>query len=170
MRKFMLAGLLLLGCVDKAEPDYAKCLQLQIKGDVEAAFLACGAAVGAAPNSTSGQKAAKVLTDIKPAYEKAKAEREASEAKAAEERLAAAAAARVQRAKDLRLRVQRKYYDDSPDSLCTGKGMPPYRWSYEGGTFAEDMEVATADGCQKPFNVQEDTSYCCPKSPNPLGF
>jgi len=188
--KLLLLGLLVAGCVDKAEPErlmYAKCLRLQVKRDVEAAFTACGEAVGAAPNSTSGQKAAKVLADMKPAYEAAKAQRaqreaavaqatkaaeeaEATRAKAAEEARANRAEARANRAEALRLKVIRKYYDDSPDSSCTGKGFPPYRWDYSGGTFAEDAEVADVDGCRPLFQMQENTTFCCPKSPRPLGF
>lgn len=69
------------------------------------------------------------------------------------------------RIKSLRLKVKRKYWDDEPDGECTGKGLPPYRYSYEGGTYAEDEEVAVADGCRKLHGTVELQVYCCPTKP-----
>jgi hypothetical protein len=69
------------------------------------------------------------------------------------------------RIKSLRLKVKRKYWDDEPDGECTGKGLPPYRYSYEGGTYAEDEEVAGADGCRKLHGTVELQDYCCPTKP-----
>jgi hypothetical protein len=65
----------------------------------------------------------------------------------------------------LRRKVKRKYWSEEPDGQCTGKGFPPYRWDYEGGTFAEDEKVAKADGCTKLYQTQEIQTYCCPTRP-----
>ena len=61
--------------------------------------------------------------------------------------------------------MKRKYWDEDPDGQCTGKGLPPYRWDYEGGTYAEDAEVAAADGCKKLHTAVEIQTYCCPQKP-----
>lgn len=74
-------------------------------------------------------------------------------------------AAKERRVEQLRAKVKKKYWDSEPDSHCTGKGMPPYKWSYEGGTFAEDAEVARADGCTPAYGYAENTSFCCPAAP-----
>lgn len=66
----------------------------------------------------------------------------------------------------LREKVKRKYSGDEPDRECTGKGLPPFRWDYEGGTYAEDEQVAKADGCTKLHQTIELQVYCCPKRPN----
>ncbi len=63
------------------------------------------------------------------------------------------------------VKVRRRYWDEETDSECTGKGLPPYRWDYEGGTWAEDEEVAKADGCTKLHSVKQLQTYCCPKAP-----
>jgi len=72
---------------------------------------------------------------------------------------------------NLRKRITKKYFDRDPDSICQGKGLPPYRWDYTGGTFAEDRTVALSDGCQTPhvehgYDVSGDqTDFCCPQAP-----
>ena len=68
------------------------------------------------------------------------------------------------RMKTLREKVKTKHLSDEPDALCTGKGLPPYQRSYEGGTFAEDAEVATADRCVGLF-PPPNTLFCCPSAP-----
>jgi hypothetical protein len=49
--------------------------------------------------------------------------------------------------------------------MCTGKGYPKYKREYEGGTYAEDQQVATADGCVKLYKTEELQTYCCPTVP-----
>lgn len=73
--------------------------------------------------------------------------------------------AQAARLADLRRKISKKYWDEDPDSQCTGKGLPPYKWSYSGGTFAEDQEVAEGDGCRKLHQTVELQVYCCPQKP-----
>jgi len=75
---------------------------------------------------------------------------------------------RTKRIETLKEKVKKKYLDTEPDGLCTGKGLPPYRWDYEGGTYAEDEEVARAEECVPAFK-EANVSFCCPKKPSP-GF
>lgn len=69
----VLASALTVSCKDKAEPDYAKCVQADTAGEVQAAWTACNAAVAADPNSTSGKAAATKLAELKPKYNAAQA-------------------------------------------------------------------------------------------------
>jgi hypothetical protein len=151
----------LVGCADKAQPDYAKCVQAEVQQQIKEAWEACNAA---------GKAAAAKLGILKPKYDAWKQADDAAQAKAAEQERQQRQETQATRLKALRAKVQHKYLDEEPDSLCTGKGLPPFRWSYEGGTFAEDAEVATADGCQSPFTLAENTTFCCPKRPVTLGF
>jgi hypothetical protein len=68
------------------------------------------------------------------------------------------------RMKELRSKVRRSFWSVESDGTCAGKGLPPYRWTYEGGTFGEDAEVARADGC-RPLFEHQNTTFCCPKKP-----
>lgn len=71
------------------------------------------------------------------------------------------------RIKTLKEKVKRRFWDEEPDGACTGKGLPAYRWSYEGGTFTEDREVAEADGCKALFpESSSNTTFCCPRKGN----
>lgn len=93
------------------------------------------------------------------------ADRAAAEAKSSADKKAAAdtQAAAFAAAK---LKVKRKSWGSSPDGDCTGKGLPPYRISYEGGTYDEDEMVAVADGCSHLYerrNTMNDSTFCCPK-------
>jgi hypothetical protein len=47
----------------------------------------------------------------------------------------------------------------------SGQGAARYRWNYEGGTYAENAELAGINGCSKPFAPVEDVSFCCPMKP-----
>jgi hypothetical protein len=69
-------------------------------------------------------------------------------------------------------------WTSEPDSVCTGKGLPPYQKVYEGGTFAEDELVAYADGCQHSMHISvtpgmpkgvEATYFCCPQARKTVG-
>jgi hypothetical protein len=153
---------------DKAEPSYSECLKLEAADDLKGAVAACDAAMVADRDSKAGRAAAKKLPGLLVGLKRQ--QREAA-AKAAEEQQRAEAtrkaewqaiADRIQRLKE---KVASKYRSSEPDSICTGKGMPPYRWDYSGGTFAENEEVATSEGCMKTFGVPESTSYCCPRRP-----
>lgn len=70
------------------------------------------------------------------------------------------------RVEKLREKVTRKFADRDKDNECLGKGFPPYRWEYGGGTFAEDREVAESDGCKKLHYSAELQVYCCPRVPS----
>lgn len=161
--------LLLVGCEDKAKPKYGECVAAEAKGDVLSAASACEAAVKVDPTSASGKAAADKLAAMQPAMLKAKEERAAADKKAAEERRVADAkatgAAQAKRVALLKMKVKKKYWGTERDGDCTGKGLPPYKWDYEGGTFAEDQEVATGDGCVKAFISPEIQTYCCPQQP-----
>lgn len=173
--RFIWIGLLstlLIGCKDKAKEPYAKCLQLDAASDVRGAWEACNAAVAADPTSTSGKAATAKLAEMKPKYDAWKQADDEKQAKAAEEKrkadeesAKAAREAEARRIASLKQKVTKKYYDKDPDSECTGKGLPAYRWDYAGGTFAEDQEVAEADGCRKLHQTVELQVYCCPKKP-----
>lgn len=156
-----------VGCDDKAKPDHASCIQLKAKGDVEGAWKACNDAIAADPTSESGQAATKLLDEMRPSYEKAKAQREGAEAKAAEARRKADAEAQAQRVALATQKVEAKFWSLDRDGECTGKGWPPFRKSYEGGTFEEDDLVALAAGCVHLFpgtrEPQLFTIFCCPR-------
>lgn len=56
-----------------------------------------------------------------------------------------------------------------PDSRCVSEGRPPFILTYEGSTYAENEEVAYADGCVHAFYVAQNgpwgpdrNSFCCP--------
>lgn len=77
----------------------------------------------------------------------------------------------------LRRRIQPKWgaFTDrgAPDNRCVADGKPPYMLSYEGGTYAENEQVALADKCVHAFYVStsvpggpNDNQFCCPKPPN----
>lgn len=65
----------------------------------------------------------------------------------------------------LRQKVTVKWWGTEKDGTCTGKGLPPYRKDYEGGTFDENEKVAKYDGCVSPFQSKDDAlrnTFCCP--------
>jgi hypothetical protein len=159
---FVLMLVWITGCKDKADPDYAKCIQQDVQGDVTGAWLACSNAVYADPNSKSGIAAATKLAAMKPAYDAWKAADNARQAKEAEQQRMLAAAKLI----EVRLRVRRSYVSKTPDADCTGKGMPPYFWTYSGGTYSEDSDVALSDGCRPFTGIPWNTDFCCPKDPN----
>lgn len=168
----VLLSTLFVGCKDKAKDPYAQCVRLDAEGNVKGAWESCGAAVSADPNSTSGKAATAKLAELKPKYDAWKQADEAKQAKEAEARrkaneeaATAAREAEARRVATLRQKVTRKYDGTEPDSECTGKGFQPYRWDYSGGTFAENQEVASADGCRKLHQTVEIQVYCCPKKP-----
>jgi hypothetical protein len=55
---------LLFACTDNAQPDYAKCVQLEAAGDLKGAAAACSAAVVVDPRSQSGKAAAEKLKAV----------------------------------------------------------------------------------------------------------
>jgi hypothetical protein len=162
----------LVGCSDVAQPKYSECVAAEAKGDILAAAEACEAAVKADATSKSGKAAADKLKEMQPAVVKAKKNKADAEAKAAEERRKAEEAAAKARSEEaakrislLREKVKRTRFlgEEGPDGECVGKSLPPYRRQYEGGTYAEDDEVAFADGCKKLHRSVELRDYCCPK-------
>jgi hypothetical protein len=81
----VVATFLLSACTDKAQPDYAKCVQADSAGDLQGAWSACNAAVAADPNSTSGKAAATKLAEMRPKHNASQAPQGASTDKAANE-------------------------------------------------------------------------------------
>jgi hypothetical protein len=171
----VVAAILLVACKDKAEPDYAACVQADTAGDVGKAWDSCTAAVGADPNSTSGKAAAAKLTAMKPAYDKWKADQNAkaaaaaaAQAKADEERAKAEAQEHAKEVAALRAKIHRAYDGRDPDGECQSNGYPPYREDYTGGSYDENETVALGDGCVHLFQKHSmhspnDNTYCCPK-------
>ncbi|MBX3210749.1 MAG: hypothetical protein KF850_01815 [Labilithrix sp.] len=166
---------------DKGEPDYKRCLAEEAKGDVVAASSACVAARAADPNSKSGRAAAAKLGEMAPAVDKAKKAKEEADAKAAEaKRVAdeaaakARAEARAQAAKEARRKVERRYDGTTRDGQCIDRGLPDYRWEYEGGSRDEIDLVASDDGCQHLFPGRSDfllfKVFCCPRAPKSFPF
>jgi len=162
-----LASVVLFGCQDTAKADYGKCVALNAKGDTEAAWKACEEAVRMDATTESGKAATELLTKLKPAYEKAKADREAAETKAADEKRKADADAQAQAVALAKQKVEAKFWSFDRDGECTGHGWPPFRKTYEGGTFEEDELVALAAGCVHLFPGMRDpqlfTVFCCPR-------
>jgi hypothetical protein len=167
----LIAALLVALCLpallvhaDKAKTSYDECLAADAKGDLLAASSACEAAVRADPQSKSGLAAAAKLRAMQPAITEVKNAKEAAD-KAAQQ---AAAQAYDRRIETLRQVVKRRYWGMEPDGDCTGKGLPPFKWDYTGGTYSQDHDVAVADGCMRLYHSEELQTYCCPK--RPLGF
>lgn len=168
----ILVGIVLVGCTDKAEKDFRQCEALEAKGDISGAVMACETAARLAPTSKFGVAAKAKREAMAPAFAKWVEQRDLA-AKLRKERSekAAQAAAEVQKAATQRAaaalkgKVHKKYWNKSPDGECTGRAFPPYRWDYEGGTFAEDALVATSDGCVKLHSSPEIQTYCCPERP-----
>jgi hypothetical protein len=161
------SALFMSGCKDKAQDAYAKCIQLEAQGEINLAWIACDSAIAQDPNSKSGKAAATKLAQMKPGYDAWKTAANAKRAKETKELSLRVQEHEAERLKALRLKVHRKYLGDGPDSFCTEKGLPPYRWNYVGGTFSEDAELAHSDGCKSAYGLSENTSYCCPDKPQP---
>ncbi len=92
---------------------------------------------------------------------KAEAERRGAEASRA------AAAEGLTAAREV---VRAEWYGTERDGECAGKGYPPYRVDFLGGTFAQNEMVATSKGCVHLFEKHSTTSptdnvYCCPCCP-----
>ncbi len=66
----------LAACVDKAKPDWDRCMERDQHYDVAGAYSACQAAVAADANGASGQAAAKKLDQLKPVVDRIRAEHE----------------------------------------------------------------------------------------------
>jgi hypothetical protein len=150
------------GCTDKAEPDYARCLAMEQKGELVPAARACEAAITTDRNSKSGVAAAAKLKSLQPALDAQRA----ADRKAYENSQPSDDGARVAKAASLKSKVRVKSWGAEPDAECSGKGLPPFRKSYEGGTFEEDELVALADGCAHLFQRRgnmNDSVFCCPR-------
>jgi hypothetical protein len=165
---------MMTACADKAQPDYARCVQAETAGDLHAAWTACNDAIGADPNSTAGKAAAGKMNEMKPRYDAWKDE----QAKKAAAAAAADRAASIERGKGeleaqahaaaaLRRKV-RVAGDSEPDGECQAQGKPPFRNEYRGGTYEENEQVALADQCVHLFERHSDRSpndntFCCPR-------
>jgi hypothetical protein len=161
---------------DKAQPAYSQCQVADSMGQVAAAVHACQAAIAADPNSTSGKAAAQKLADMKPKYDAWRRDKEAKAAAADEEqrranveRTTAAAEARKQAAAAARSKVEKRYDGTDRDGECIDKGLPAYRWHYEGGSRDEIDLVASDDGCRHLIPGSPTFSvfavFCCPQRP-----
>ena len=165
----MFASSLTIACTDRAQPDYAKCLQADTASDVKSAWDSCNAAIGDDPNSTSGKAAAAKLVEMKPKYDKLKADEDAkAAAAAAAQAQAQAAAAEQQRQAQAaamaaaRRKVHRERSETFDDS-CSGQSKPGRSFRYGGGTYDVNAAVAQADGCQpEDNNVGWKGFVCCP--------
>jgi pyruvate/2-oxoglutarate dehydrogenase complex dihydrolipoamide acyltransferase (E2) component len=89
--------LVVVGCKDKAEPDYLRCVDLEKQGDMQSAYDACNAARGTDPDSKDGKLAAQKMAELQPVLDKLKAQAAEAERQRAE---AAKKAAEEQAAKD----------------------------------------------------------------------
>lgn len=158
----VVAGVLVVGC-DGAKADYEQCLAKQAAGDLAGAAWECKIAVSKDANSKSGKLAAAKLAEIQPLID---AQQKANQANAAAT-ASAAAAASAARLDSLRAKVHRSFNDPNPDDDCQGEEKPPYLWVYSGGTYAEDAEVAHADGCRSWLgHSKSNNTYCCPMKPH----
>lgn len=136
--------------------------------DINAALDACREAVRVDPGSKYGQDAARVLPDIERLAGLLFADRDAILKQAEMQRQQAEKAAAEAQAEALRKRISLlelhvtvTTMSDGPDADCTGRALPPYWRLYEGGTFAEDEELARARGCV-PKHSTPTTAFCCP--------
>jgi hypothetical protein len=80
-RVWVTCGLLLLGCNDKAKPEYDRCVERDRNYDVPGAYSACAAAALADPNSVSGQAAQKKLDNMQSVVDKLRTERDEKDAR-----------------------------------------------------------------------------------------
>lgn len=71
-------------------------------------------------------------------------------------------AAKHGKTKELRSKVSRARVGKGRNAICAGKDLPPYRWDYSGGTYAENQEIAEDDGCVKLHKMEDSQWYCCP--------
>ncbi|WP_437839267.1 hypothetical protein [Sorangium sp. So ce1153] len=150
------------GCKDEADPEYTRCLAMEQKGELVLAARACEAAIRADPHSKSGVAAAAKLKGMQPALDAQRA----ADRRAYEDSQPSDDGARAAKAASLKSKVRVKSWGAEPDAECSGMGLPPFRKSYEGGTFEEDELVAEADGCAHLFqrrNNMNDSVFCCPR-------
>jgi hypothetical protein len=75
MSRAWLVCALLIGCFDKAKPDYDRCVERDQNYDVPGAYSACAAAVAMDPKSLSGLAAKKKLDGLQVLVDKLQAER-----------------------------------------------------------------------------------------------
>lgn len=162
-----------IGCEDKAQEPYGKCVTQEAGGNVIAAAYECEKAVQADPNSTSGKAAAAKLAAMQPALATAKEAKKVADAKEEEEarkkRMAAAAAeaeAKKQEMAELARRIGCVRVD-SEECVSSGKGRV-YR-ECTGATYAENEKFALLRGCVHARYVSTSTPpdmtfnhYCCP--------
>jgi hypothetical protein len=117
-------------CVDKAQPDYAKCVQADTAGDFQRAWDACKRAIATDPESTSGRAAAAKLAEPKfVAWKKSEDERSAR----------AQAATNAERAREEKSRWQ-----TAPTKLAhklREQGM----WDLGRGTVTPAIDVITGE-------------------------
>ncbi|WP_437755835.1 hypothetical protein [Sorangium sp. So ce1389] len=150
------------GCTDKAEPEYARCIAMEQRGELVLAARACEAAIKADSSSTAGKAAAAKLKNMQPALDAQRA----ADRRAYEDSHPSDDGARAAKAASLKSKVRVKSWGAEPDAECSGMGLPPFRKSYEGGTFEEDELVAEADGCAHLFRRRgnaNDSVFCCPR-------
>jgi hypothetical protein len=86
-KRILFTALLLLACnEDKATPDFQKCVDLEAKGKLDEARVACTSATSADPKSKDGLAAAAKIAaiDAKVQQDKARVEAEAASRAAAE--------------------------------------------------------------------------------------
>ena len=144
--------LAVVGCEheDKAKPDYERCLKLELI-DPKGAHSACMAAWNADWTSPSAKAAMQKANDLE------------AKLKQADQ---AAAADRPRALAEAKKKVDRHFYNHDRDGECVDKGLPAYRWSYEGASRPEIDLVATDYGCRHLFGSESFDLFkvfCCPQ-------
>ncbi len=150
----LLAVLAVVGCEheDKAKPDYDRCLKLELIRSEGLPTSACMAAWNADWTSPSAKAAMQKANDLE------------AKLKQADQ---AAVADRPRALAEAKKKVDRHFYNHEKDGECVDKGLPAYRWSYEGGTRQEVDFVAVDYGCRHLFDSESFDLFkvfCCPGS------
>lgn len=174
-RMLWLALVALVGCEDKAQPDFGKCAAAEATGDLIGAAAACEAAVKTDPTSTSGKAAAEKLAAMQPRLVVAKEAKVVSDAKAEDDARAkrmAAAAAEADAKKEEIAALGRKVScaeRSGDDDECLSAGKPKTGRRCTGSTYQENERYALLRGCVHTRYISTstppDTSwnyYCCP--------
>ena len=174
---FMILALIGVACTDKAEAPLRDCQRLLAQSKPDEARQECERAVNVDKTSRSGKQAAAILADLPATVESASPcscppgdplcaclKKRVIEPPAQPKPSAAEQTAVLDAAKQ---KVEAKFWSFDRDGECTGKGLPAFRKSYEGGTFEEDEMVALGAGCVHLFPGMRDpqlfTVFCCPR-------
>ena len=155
---------------DLADPGYTRCVEREAAGYVLQAAEACGDAVRADATSKAGLAAKTKLIELAPRVAQARkvqAAQKEAEARAAQEAAKDREAAQASALAEAKRVVVGKYFGSRGrrDGSCTGKGLPPYRFEFEGGTYSQNALVATSARCVPlyPGSPISMNDFCCPE-------